>query len=108
MAKLTAENIVALKARGYIDDEELVASAVDASGKAYVVCASGEIVTLVGNYGEYNKVFSDSTDRIKVIKVKTGMFKRTLVFEHNGTRYDLTVNGGKKLLEYFLLLSYGV
>lgn len=105
MAKLTAEMLDTLKARGYADDEGLAAAATAADGTELIVCASGELVTLLRADGE--KLFSDSTDRLKNITVKTGLFKRTLAFERDGTAYSLRVFGGKRLLQYFMLLAYG-
>lgn len=104
MVKLTAETLDNLKARGYVDDELLAAAAIAADGTELAGCVSGELVTLVRADGE--KLFSDSTDRLQNIKVKTGLFKRTLAFTHNGEAFELRVFGGKRLLQYFMLLAY--
>ena len=85
---------------GYADEAGLAATVTAADGKTYALCANGDIVTLaIGDPPQ--KVFSDSVDRLKNVRVKSGLFKKTLAFTHDGTDYAFTVRDGKTMLEYF-------
>ena len=90
---------------GYADDAGIAADVTEViGGKQYVLCVNGELVTLAsGNPPQ--KVFRDSIDKFGGIKVKSGVFKKTLSFTHSGTDYAFAVKNGKTLLQYFKLLA---
>lgn len=93
--------------RGYLDEEEVYAVVKDAENAAKMLCASGEIITLVKADGKPDtdfKVFSDSSDKLTNIKI-SGLFAKRLDFDYNGTHYSFAVSGGKRLIEYFKLLA---
>lgn len=91
-----------LIACGYADDAGIASEVVNADGEKYLLCVNGEIVTLV--QGEnMQKVFSDSIDKLKDLKV-IGLFGKKVCFTHNGTEYVLAVKNGKTLVEYFKLI----
>ncbi len=89
-----------LAADGKIGEGAIIA-ATEYNGGSAALVVDGVTVTL---YSENEKVFSDTTDRLSDISVKSGLFKKTVGFTHNGSRYELAVKGGKNLIDYFKLL----
>ncbi|MBD5131980.1 MAG: hypothetical protein HDT28_05245 [Clostridiales bacterium] len=90
--------------KGYADEAGIAAEVTDAAGKNKALCVNGEVVTLVSGDGA-DKEFSDSIDRLENLTVKSGLFKKTIAFTHNGTDYAFTVKGGKTLIEYFKMIG---
>ena len=89
--------------RGFAD-EAAVAADVSYDGKTGVLCVNGEVVTLVSG-DPPQKAMSDTIDKLSNLTVKSGLFKKTVAFEHGGTRYVFTVKNGKNLIEYFKLIG---
>ncbi|MCH5164783.1 MAG: hypothetical protein J1G01_00075 [Clostridiales bacterium] len=93
---------------GYADEAGIVAS-VDytvsdgRTGKGFL-CVNGEVVTLAAG-DEWEKVFKDSIDRLDGMTVKSGLFKKRILFTYNGLDYTFTVKNGKNLIDYFKLLA---
>ncbi len=91
---------------GYLDGEELAAEAVETSGRLEpgTLCISEVNVAIVT--GDPPKaILKTTTDRLSNIKVKSGLFKKTLAFTLDGTDYKFEIKGAKKVLEFFGLLA---
>ncbi len=102
---MNAQTLSEIIDRGYADEAGIAADVIDAiTGKAYVLCVNGEVVTLAAA-DTLDKVFSDSIDRLDHLEIKSGLFKKTVSFDHGGARYALSVKGGKNVFDYFKLLA---
>lgn len=88
---------------GYADEAGLAATVVCADGVKFL-CVSGEVVTLAAGDPPV-KEFSDSIDKLENLTVKSGLFKKSVSFTHNGKDYALTVKDGKNVVEYFKLIG---
>ncbi len=103
---MTKDYLSELMTRGYIDEELIVAEVKNLmDNENYVLCVSGVIVTLADALTP-QKIFSDSTDRLYNVNVKSGLFKKQISFEYNNKHYIFVVKGGKKLVEYFGMIKY--
>lgn len=102
---MNAQTLSAIIEKGYADEAGIAADVIDANtGKSYALCVNGEVVTLVAA-DTLDKVFSDSIDRLENLAVRSGLFKKSVSFDHGGARYALSVKNGKTLLDYFKLLA---
>ena len=103
---MTQDYLAELMTRGYVDNELMVAEVKNLmDNENYVLCVSGVMVTLADALTP-QKIFSDSTDMLYNVKVKSGLFKKQISFEYNNKHYIFVVKGGKKLVEYFKMIKF--
>ena len=99
---MTTEQMNNLIERGFADEARVAADAVY-EGKPCLLAVSGEVVSLISF--DMQKIMSDSIDTLKDLTVKSGLFKKSISFTYHGAEYDITIKGGKTLLQYFKLLA---